>query len=248
MESTRSASKEWIAFAIIALVLVPLSVRADGPPFRIALGHSTSDAQWPIWLPDSLEAIYQYDDGTVEGWVVPLLNGRDDQPEAIFLEQFEVIPGQNVIDSIAVAWGHPSGSGKKGLNGQPVTLGIWSDPDNDGQPYDAVLLGWVEGVVSSANTNTFVTYTFNHPVTIPDEGPNSFFLGFKTPARRHGFADNQGRVFAGVDLNSSAGKGWLIWNDPRPTVRIKHLGDNLVILSLGEPFFLPGNLMIRSGF
>lgn len=232
--------------AAVAVACLPFSSRADGPSFRIALGDSTSDVQRPIWLSDSLEAIYQYDDGTAESYLIPLLNGGDDQPEAIFLEQFEVIPGQNVIDSIAVAWGSEVGTRPGGLNGQPVTLGIWSDPDNDGQPYDAVLLGWVEGVVSSANTDTFVRFTFNHPVTIPDEGPNSFFLGFKTPAIRHGFADNKGHSFAGVDLTSSAGKGWLIWNDPRPTVRLKHPGENLVILPLD--FLEPGNLMIRSGF
>jgi len=230
----------------ITLTLLSFSTRAERPFYRVAVANSSSDHRAPLWLPESLEAVYQYDDGTAEDGLIPLLNGKDDQPEAIFLEQFTVIPGQNVIDSIAVAWGSENGSRPTGLNGQPVTLGIWSDPDNDGQPFDAVLLGWVDGVVSSADTDTFVTYTFNHSVTIPDG--SSFFLGFKTPGFRHELAHDRGRFFAGLDTSSSAGKAWLVWNDPDWKVRLRSLGDNSRIFletTVGGP---PGNFMIRSGF
>ncbi len=108
---------------------------------------------------------------------------------------------------------------------------------------DAVLLGWVEGVVSAANTDTFVTYTFTHPVTISDNG---FFLGFKTPAIRAGFAHGRGHSFDGIDSTTSADQGWMVWNDPNPKVRLRSLGDNTTFYRLD--FFLPGNLMIRSGF
>src|SRR5262249_10367664 len=116
----------------VTLALLPSSGRAGNPSYRIAVSDSTSRAATPLWVPESLEAAYQYDDGTAEEYIIPGLNGRDDQPEAIFLVQFDVIPGQNVIDSIAVAWGCEVGTSPHGLNGQRVVLGIWSDPDNDG--------------------------------------------------------------------------------------------------------------------
>jgi hypothetical protein len=227
----------------LTLFLIRFPDCADGAASRFVAAGSPSPATIPVLLPESLDAIYQYDDGTAESWLIPGLSGSDGQPEAIFLEHFEVIPGQNVINSIAVAWGSEVGTPPDRLNGQPVTLGIWSDPNNDGQPDDAVLLGWVESVVSEANTDTFITYTFNRPVTISDGG---FFLGFKTPAIRHAFAHGRGDSFAGIDTTSSAGEAWMVWNDPNQKVRLRTLGDNTMIIPLDG--ILPGNFMIRSGF
>jgi len=78
-------------------------------------------------------ATYMIDDGTAEDAVG--LSGGD----IIALNEFAVIPGSETIDSVDIAWGTPVFFDPT-LDGLPYTVAIWSDPDGDGSPIDAVLL------------------------------------------------------------------------------------------------------------
>lgn len=125
------------------------------------------------------DLIYQVDDGTAEnsiGWGDGAKNA-----EALWFNQFDVVAPCNstTLISVSIAWGSPTFPDES--NGTPVTVAIWSDPDGDRNPSDAVLLGSVAGTIENANTNTFVTYTFSPPVTLP-AGAASFFVGDMTPA------------------------------------------------------------------
>ena len=119
-----------------------------------------------------------------------------------------------MIGSIAIAWGYRFAPFPHKVDGRPVTLAVWSDPTDDGEPDDAVLLGSAGGLVSAADTDTFVTYQFDPPIVISG---NSFFMGFKAPGVRRSFYYGI-QYFAGIDDSSSAGKSWVVFND-RPKVK-----------------------------
>ena len=60
------------------------------------------------------------------------------------------------------------------LDGLPYTVAIWSDPNGDGNPTDAVLLTTAGGVVANQGTDTFIS------TDIPDTviTTSNFFVGF----------------------------------------------------------------------
>jgi hypothetical protein len=77
------------------------------------------------------------------------------------------VPGGETIGSVGIVWGGVP-------DGKAMTSKLWSDPNGDGDPADAVLLSSVAGVTSDAGTDTFATYD------IPDVTltlGQSFFVG-----------------------------------------------------------------------
>ena len=55
------------------------------------------------------------------------------------LNSFPVNGGNNVITSISIAWGTPAFPDPS-LDGLSYTAVLWSDPNGDGSPTDAVVL------------------------------------------------------------------------------------------------------------
>src|SRR5215216_4805470 len=84
-----------------------------------------------------------------------------------------VTAGNNLINSISIAWGTPAFPDPS-LNGLPYTAYLWSDPNGDGSPTDAVVLAMAPGVVASAGTDTFITTAI--PPTMVTT--TNFFVGF----------------------------------------------------------------------
>jgi hypothetical protein len=120
-------------------------------------------------LTSSHASLYQLDDGTAEDSVgITGGNGAD----LIALNQFNVIGGNNMIGSVSIAWGTPFYPDSS-LNGLNYTVAIWADPNNDGNPSDAVLLATAPDVISNEGTDTFITTLF--PCV---QVTRSFFVGF----------------------------------------------------------------------
>jgi hypothetical protein len=181
-------------------------------------------------------AVYQIDDGTMED-AVGFGDGVSNI-EALWFNQFNVIPGQTSIASVSVAWGTPAFPDPS-LNGEPVTIGIWSDPDGDGTPFDASLLGSVEGTIQDQGTDTFVTYTFATPVDV--SAFSSFFVGDLTPAHS-GFE----QFFQGIDENSTLHRqSWVAANASGGDANFENPGQNDTV-GLIDDFGLPGNWGIRA--
>lgn len=59
------------------------------------------------------------------------------------------------------------------LDGLPYTVALWSDPNGDGDPGDAVLLTTASGVVSQQGTDTFIQTNINASIST-----QNFFVGF----------------------------------------------------------------------
>ncbi len=65
-----------------------------------------------------------------------------------------MVSGAELIRSISVAFG-PTDTRFTNLNGVPVTVSLWSDPNGDGNPSDAVLLTSAAGTVANYFTDVF---------------------------------------------------------------------------------------------
>jgi hypothetical protein len=176
------------------------------------------------------------DDGTAED-AVGFGNGGQNF-ESVWINQFEVIPGQTTITSLDIAWGTPFFP--EDIDGTPVTIGIWSDPNGDGSPTDGVLLGQVSGTIENAGTDTFVNYTFSPAVALPG-GATSFFVGDLTPMN-----NGPEHFFQGIDQNSTFFRqSWVVANSSGADVDIDNLGNNDFI-GIIDDFGIPGNWLIRA--
>jgi hypothetical protein len=113
--------------------------------------------------------VYKIDDGTAEN-SIGLTNGGD----LIWLNQFTVAPGFQTITSIALAWGQVP-------TGLPTKLLVYEDPNDDGNPNDAVLLRQVDTTVANPDTNQFKTVTIT-PTTVS----GSFFIAALLPNQQAG--------------------------------------------------------------
>ena len=167
--------------------------------------------------------IYKLDDGTQEN-ALGLGNGGD----VLWLNCFDAIPGFEEISSVNLTWGPMS-------NGKVSKVLVYEDPNNDGDPTDAVLLTMADVSVANAGTNTFISVPIT-PVTV--EG--KFFIG--------AMVQNQvgGESPAPVDTNSSAHSSWIVGNTTPGGMDIYDLGNNDVPPVLLDDLGLPGNFLLRA--
>lgn len=140
---------------------------------------------------------YMHDDGVAENTI-----GLTSGGAIAWATQFNALSGSNTIVGMDVAFGTPLS-----LNGAPVTAYLWADPNQDGNPNDAVVLASAAGVISGANATvpinspTFVSFAFT-PTTLPVGA--SFFLGVVMNGQA------AGQFPAAIDQNSGTplGRTW----------------------------------------
>ncbi len=177
--------------------------------------------------------VLQIDDGTAETAV----GVTNNFPTAAYLNSFQTpAPGTTVVSAVQIAFGAP-GTTSPNPNGLPIMVYLWSDPNGDGNPSDAQVLGSVAGVISSANTNTFVSFAL--PFSPQLITTQNFFVGFSfaniatpepAPAGLDQTAPLANRSFAGFYPGTF---------DPN------NLGGNGGILAPIENY-VPGNFLIRA--
>jgi len=118
-----------------------------------------------------------------------------DQDYVGWLTSFDVAPGHEVVTGIELTWGSiPAPT--------PVTLGIWIDPNGDGNPVDAQL------IYSDPDVVTLTSWELD-TLSLPDVyvGPagTSFFVGF------YGlFPQTPGSYPASLDTDSTVQRSWWI--------------------------------------
>lgn len=105
---------------------------------------------------------YQADDGTQEGQI-----GSGGQ--IAWMNKFTATSGCNVVRAVEVAFGGASPV----PNGSPAKVCVWEDPNDDGNPSDAVLLVAQDVVVANANTGIPTSYQLATPVSVS----GVFFVG-----------------------------------------------------------------------
>ena len=133
------------------------------------------------------------DDGTTDN-SVGTNNPADD---ILWLQSMSDAANSTTVTAIGTAWGSvPFGGGPP--DGTAARVGIWSDPNNDGNPNDAVLLQSINIVVAGSNTDAIQTTNLAPPVLVTGR----YFVG----------ASCQGGTFqAPLDQGSgpSLGRAWI---------------------------------------
>jgi hypothetical protein len=226
----------------LALAVSPVMANAKQAGFTTTHGVIYSvNHKGPATAPgaqDPASKIYKFDDGVSED-AIAFGNGVSNV-KAIWFDQFKTVKGGEAISSVQIAFGTPANSTPaKQLNGKAIIVGIWSDPNNDGDPTDAVLIGSVKGKISSANTDTLVTYTFATPVFVGPKG-TSFFVGDVTPA----FSKSE-LFFQGIDETTPQGHSWVAAQANGGKLNVKRIGKNDTVGTI-DSFGLPGNWLIRA--
>jgi hypothetical protein len=90
------------------------------------------------------------------------------------MAQGDATTGQRSVTAVKAAVGAVYAATQTGVqNGHAITLGVWEDPNDDGDPADAVLLSMFTGSVSLANTDMLAVYTLPTPVVVD----RVFFVG-----------------------------------------------------------------------
>ena len=216
--ATRSTATGKVSRMIPRSALAPASAfRAPAAKLPSAKKHSLLRsllANTPLFT-------YQIDDGTAEDSI-----GLTSGGNLLVLNSFPVSGGNNVITSISIAWGTPAFPDPS-LNGLPYTAVLWSDPNGDGSPTDAVVLAQVNGVIASAGTDTFITT----PISPTMVTTTNFFIGFV-------MAQTAGQFPAAFDESAPIpNRSWVSIGG-----NINNLSDAVTIESVG----LVGNWLIRA--
>jgi len=228
-----------------------ISARA-GTPILSAARQTNASANAPsihqLLFPDSL---YMIDDGTAESDVGLTFGG-----DLICLNEFGVIPGAEQITDVSIAWGSPVLPDPT-LDGLIYTAVLWSDPNGDGNPNDALVLATAPGVVSNQGTNTFLTTNFT-PTTITTA---NFFVGFlvthlegQMPAAFDETAPLSNRSYVAGTIPPNSGDIYDLNNNDLPVAPIENYGliGNWLIradgLPAGDDLHLLSAASVKGGF
>ena len=132
-------------------------------------------------------ATYLHDDGTQE--IALGIN----QTDMVWMNAFTVQKGAETIVAVELSWGYG-----------PADIGIWDDPNNDGNPDDAVLITVVEDVpVRFPDHDPF--RVIDVPSTYVGEVGERFFVGAHVAVPGVTGSDE---FPAGFDQTASAGQSW----------------------------------------
>ncbi len=115
---------------------------------------------------------YQLDDGTVSAG--GLGRGYFGALTSVWLDGFQAQPGMETITTVSVMFGAAPIGDSLPVDGSAVTILLYTDPNNDGNPLDGVLQRQVAGTVQSADTGTFVDFAIP---SITLTSGNWFFVG-----------------------------------------------------------------------
>ncbi len=176
---------ESIASNIDLTDMVPNTVTADD---FTSDGRAVRSVKW--WGSELGPTLDEYviDDGTSENGI-----GFTGGGDIVWINQFNVLPGLETITTVSVAWDTVA-------NGTAATIVIYDDPNNDGDPTDAVLLTTQPATVANADTDIL------NLIDIADTNVgavgDSFFVG--------AFMAHANLEFpASVDQSSDAGRSWI---------------------------------------
>lgn len=123
-----------------------------------------------------------------------------------WMNRFDAAPEGTVIGAIDVAFGAAfAGVDGARFEGLPVSLVVYDDPDNDGNPADIRVLSWVAGSVSNYGSDSFVR--FDIPDTRVD---GSFFVAARLDAADiPEQTDLSGLRLARVDEGDRGSRSWV---------------------------------------
>lgn len=174
----------------------------------------------------------RYDDGISDNAVG--LNGGG---AVLWLHRFGTFGNNSRISSISTAWGSLAFPGNAPPNGTAARLGVWDDPNDDGDPTDAVLVSQINSTVQNVDTDILVTYAL--PASVLTNGV--FFVGASVA---HGLGEFPAPL-DGSTCDGSLGRAWVAGNTSG-TMNFNSLGSNDVPPVELDGMDLPGVWLLRT--
>jgi hypothetical protein len=173
------------------------------------------------------------DDGSSEnalGWIA----GGD----MVWLQAFGSNGGgSTLVSNVQVVYGSAAGPGSSPPNGSPARVALWDDPNDDGDPSDAVLLQVVNTTVANVDLDVFNT------VPIPATSVNGvFFVGVSEVHLANQFV-------APMDQSSCihSGAAWFFGNNNATPADLANIGNNAQLPISFDNAGFPCNLLVRAG-
>ncbi len=189
--------KRLIGCGVVAMMLAS-GVMAQESPFSASGAPAFNGI---ATTPGTLADEYMHDDGSAEDALGLTAGGV-----VVWLARFQVTQGNETVTSLSAAFGSPGCTSPPcGENGRPFGIGLWSDPNQDGNPSDGAFLAKAASVQSGVDNNEFVT------VDIPDTNVgavgNRFFVVVWT---RNEVRGQPGDFPAALDqAQTSQGRAWV---------------------------------------
>lgn len=176
----------------------------------------------PFLLASAASASFQYrvDDGAGSG-----NSGFADPSDMLWGNYFFAQPGAEVITTISAAFGN--------IDGRPITIHLYDDPDDDGNPANAIRLLSTEAFASRPANNFIADYAIQ-----PTPVMGGFFVAiqrrteaFEFPARR--------------DDTTPMGQSWLAAAPRDQGLNLDDLGASPIFRNLNQNI-PPSNWMVRA--
>ncbi len=142
------------------------------------------------------------------------------------LNHFTAVASGQIINSISVVFGNPAG-GTGLVGGEAFTVVLWSDPNSDGNPNDAVVLGSATGTITTFNSPSSAAQTTAITPVALAVG-QSFFAGVVY----NNYAANI--LPGGVAPSGTPGESWLAYNANTGPININSLSSSVALGTLGS--------------
>lgn len=112
--------------------------------------------------------VYRYDSGKTDNAIAIVAGEPFTETVANWFQvPLSAPPAASLIDSISIRWGDVT-------PGSALAAKLWLDPNNDGNPADALLVSSLFGEIQSGDSENFVTYDIPNVSVAPG---SSFFVG-----------------------------------------------------------------------
>jgi hypothetical protein len=214
----------------IAACVVVLAISSPQPALaQSGFGTRCSTASWiPRVAPSSGSGSYSsinaytYDDGVSEDALGFMNCPPPNLATLCWLQKFTAVGAADTIAIVKVAWGTASNPGGSPPAGTLATVGIWSDPNQDGNPTDALLLSSALTVITNPDSDVLQVVAIP-PVVVS----GVFFVGAFTVQACN--VPALSKFPASMDKSSaSLGRAWVCAADPSTTFVHSPLGANNV--------------------
>jgi hypothetical protein len=182
------------------------------------------------------------DDGaseTLQGWIANI--------GVVALQRQGGIGQTTIVDSISVALGAPfAPAANNPPNGNVVIVAIWDDPNDDGNPTDAVLIQQQNLTITATGTDTYETMALTPSVAVT----GVFFVGAAYTTSATTNVDNAPFPRDNDSCGYARSRSWLALANPGPA-NLVTLGANTVPPTRYEdsgldPLSIRGNYLVRA--
>jgi hypothetical protein len=215
-----------------SVICIPVT---NGSTYTIQVGNypgATGGVGTLLITPQSVPTGCQYDNGSTENGIGLTAGGS-----LMWMQRFGTIGQNATVASVSSAWGSLAFAGAP-IDGTPVSVTVYEDPNDDGNPTDGVLVAQMAGVLTGGNTDVLQTIVLSSPVSVS----GIYFVGAQV-------VHVAGEYPSPLDQDScpsgSNGRAWIVGNTTG-VMDFNNLGLNDVVPQDMDSIGFPGVWLLRA--